>query len=310
VHEIIDEVVQLLVRSIDRRIEIVRDLTARDPFILGDPTQLHNAMLNLGINARDAMPAGGRLTLTTRDVTVDEANCDQYSGEVRPGDHLEILVADTGTGMPPEIQQRIFEPFFTTKGPGEGTGLGLAAVYGSIRSHGGMIWVTSEVGAGTRFRILLPRAGEGEAAPAVPVAAAMVGQGRILLVDDEEIVRNIAARQLAQLGYTVHTCIDGADAIEFFGQHHEDVDLVVLDLIMPKLSGADTFARILEIDPSAKVVIATGFSRHGACQALLDDGVLGFLHKPFRIEELAEELARHLHVDRLPPPGVADGGEG
>ncbi|HET6429959.1 MAG TPA: ATP-binding protein [Phycisphaerae bacterium] len=296
VHEVIAEVAKLLSHSIDRRIELVQDLQARPSCVMGDPTQIQNAILNLAVNARDAMPEGGELRFATRVVVLDQDYCAMRAGQVHPGPHVEIAVCDTGVGMDAKLQQRIFEPFFTTKSAGKGTGLGLASVYGCVRSHAGAIDVYSELGRGSTFKVLLPLA-ETEAGPPSPQAGRPIkGAGNILLVDDEDVVRNFTARALRGLGYTVTPAADGVEAVEVFGEAEGHFDAVVLDLIMPKLGGEDAFRLMKEIDPNVRVLVATGFSQPGVIDSLLRQGVVAVLIKPFSIENLSREIARVIPV--------------
>jgi CheY-like chemotaxis protein len=293
VHQILGEVVRLLSRSIDPRIAIETDLAAERSIVRADPVQLQNAFLNLAVNARDAMPNGGTLTFSTRDLEHgDEGDGDE---RVARGPYVETTVSDTGTGMGPELLERIFEPFFTTKEAGAGTGLGLASVYGCVHGHRGFVRVESEEGRGSTFRVLLPCLSETAHSAAHGLQDEPVhGTGRILVVDDEEIVRNFAARALRGLGYTVTTCRDGVEAVRWYEEHHGEVDLVVLDLIMPRMSGAETFHRLREIDRSAPILLASGFSRGRVASALLEEGARGFLNKPFGIVELSQAIARAL----------------
>jgi PAS domain S-box-containing protein len=208
VHQTITDTTNLLTHSVDRRIELRLELHAAPSIVMGDPTQLQNALLNLGLNARDAMGEGGSLTFSTRNLTLTAEDCSEHSYELTPGRYIEISITDTGVGMDLGTQERIFEPFFTTKEVGRGTGLGLAGVYGCVKSHDGSISVYSEPEHGTTFRILLPLGDtDTEAAPHGNVEEKPVrGTGHILVVDDEESVRNFASTALRNLGYTVSIC--------------------------------------------------------------------------------------------------------
>ncbi len=284
-----NDVIGLLARSIDKSIEIVSKLDACPSVIDGDPTQLQSAILNMGLNARDAMAVGGVLTFATRNVMIDDAV--SYGGEIKPGEYVEIEVSDTGIGMDAETQKRMYEPFFTTKEVGKGTGLGLAGVFACVHSHHGLIRVYSEVGVGSTFTVLLPQS---ESAVDVrPVADDELrrGEGHVLVVDDEEILRNVSARILQGLGYTVTTCKDGLEAIGFVQSHEGVVDVVLLDLVMPKISGQETFRKLKEIDPDICVLVASGFARADVISSIIAEGALGFLAKPYRIEELSQEIA-------------------
>ena len=299
IHSVINQTADMLTHSIDRRIDISLELNASPCTVMGDPTQLQNAMLNLGVNARDAMPDGGTLTYATRNVALSQSDCDEQSLELAPGRFLEINVADTGAGMDADTQKRIFEPFFTTKGVGKGTGLGLAGVYGCIMNHDGKISVYSEPGYGSTFKIMLPLSGEETAATTQTVAsdAPARGTGHILIVDDEESIRNFVWTSLENLGYTVSACNDGAAGVDYYRKHYREIDLVILDLIMPKMSGQDVFSEMKKIDPDVKVLISSGFSHTQATTQMLDQGALALLNKPFQITELAETVAKHLQCD-------------
>ena len=292
---IIEHTVALLSHSIDKRIDIKLDLQADPPAILADPSQIENALVNLGMNACDAMPDGGVLTFATKNVVLDDESRVDYPSELVPGPYVEVRVCDTGSGMDSETRSRIFEPFFTTKEVGKGTGLGLASVYGCIKSHYGNIQVDSQPGQGTTFRVLLHAA---EAAcvssDSPPDQNIIRGTGHVLVVDDEGIVREFVATALQKLGYFVSLSINGAEAVEYFKNSHQDIDLVILDLIMPVLNGPDTFRELKAIDPDVKVLISSGFSRNETTNGLVDEGALGLLGKPFRINELAHSLAKHL----------------
>jgi len=296
IHNIVTQTVSILTHTIDKRIEIHLELHASPSTIMGDPTQLHSAMLNLGVNARDAMGDGGTLTYATRSVTLTRADCDEHAYELTPGDFLEIDVTDTGSGMNEQTQKRIFEPFFTTKEVGKGTGLGLAGVYGCVRSHDGSVSVSSKPGRGTTFTILLPLADTG-ASPTdrtVSSDAPVRGTGHVLIVDDEESVRNFVRTSLQNLGYTVSVCDDGAAGVDYYRKHQQEIDLVILDLVMPRMSGQDAFEEIKRINTNVRVLVSSGFSHTQATLQMLDDGALGLLNKPFQITELAQAVARYI----------------
>ena len=264
----------------------------------GDPSQLQNAILNLGINARDAMPEGGELTFATRVIDLEPEFCRLHSQRVEAGTYVELSVSDTGQGMSPEVQDRIFEPFFTTKELGGGTGLGLAGVYGCVLSHNGLICVYSEPGRGSTFRVMLPLAmAPPSAYDTLTLMAPITGHGHVLVVDDERVVRDLAARALRRLGYTVTTCVDGIDGLEYFQAHHDKIDVVILDLNMPRLSGDDAFRRMRAINDKVPIIISSGFTHHQVTDQLISLGAFGFLHKPFRIDDLGRAVASCLAGD-------------
>lgn len=289
IHHLVAEVISLLQHSIDRRISIRQELQAENPIVMGDPGQLQNVLLNLALNARDAMPEGGELSFSSANIEFRERDKNR---DLIPGNYLQICVTDTGTGMNEEVKSRLFEPFFTTKQRGKGTGLGLAATYGAIKNHGGSISVYTEINRGTTFRVLLPGGNsEGEAnMPFNSTSGRIPGNGNILLVDDEAVVREATARMLEDLGYKVLECRDGEEALDLFRAISHDVDAVVLDMVMPKLAGPETFEAMRAIKPDIKVLLASGFSINGAASGLLKAGAAGFLQKPYQIEELSQKL--------------------
>ncbi|MCP4377539.1 MAG: response regulator [bacterium] len=293
--DIIGRTVSLLTHSIDKRIKIKLDMRADPPNVLADPSQIENALVNLGMNACDAMPDGGTLTLATKNIMLNESLCDNYNGELVPGPYVEISVSDTGGGMDNETRNRIFEPFFTTKDVGKGTGLGLASVYGCIKSHYGNIRVKSNPGEGTTFKMLLHASETACISSDNPSGQiSPTGSGHILVVDDEGIVREFMTAVLQKLGYSVSLCTDGAEAVEYFVNQHQDIDLVILDLIMPNLNGLEAFRKLKAIDPDVKVLISSGFSQNETANGLLDEGAIGLLSKPFQVSQLSQMVAAHL----------------
>lgn len=298
-HEIIAESIELLMHSIDRKIAIATDLSAEVPATKVDATQLQNAILNLCVNARDAMPSGGTLTIGTKNVQITRENCAQQFTRLTPGQYLEISISDQGSGIDPEIQEKIFEPFFTTKPNEKGTGLGLSMVFGFVINHHGSICVDSRRDCGTTFRILLPCCLEAVGKSTELPSEIVKGQGHILLIDDEESVRDFTAKMLHKLGYTVSTCHDGQQAVEFFKTNHKEIDLVLLDMVMPRLDGFDTFHELRAIAPDIKILICSGFSQNETVSSLVDSGALGFIGKPFRIDTLSQNIAQNISTQSV-----------
>jgi len=204
-----------------------------------------------------------------------------------PGKYLLLSVADTGVGISPENLERIFDPFFTTKAKGKGTGLGLSMVFGIVKNHGGCIDVRSEAGAGTVVRVYLPESSEVAPEEAAMDTALPRGRGRILLVDDQEPVREVAKDMLEALGYEVITAADGLEGVSRYRDLWREIDLVILDMVMPNMSGGDCFLRMKEINPKARVVLSSGYSMDGAIQGVMNEGILAFIQKPYRLEELS-----------------------
>ncbi|HEY7528770.1 MAG TPA: ATP-binding protein, partial [Candidatus Deferrimicrobiaceae bacterium] len=298
-HRIIDDVTTLLERSIDKNIRIGKCFASRELPVAGDPTQLQQLLMNLVVNARDAMPGGGELTLSTRTVVLRESYCAAHPG-VTPGRYARIDVADTGVGIPESHLERIFDPFFTTKDPGIGTGLGLSMVFGIARNHGGFVEVESAPGAGSRFTVHLPLSdGEAAATEAVSPRAATfeAGRGWVLLIDDQETVRDVCSAMLSTLGYKVSTASDGREGVEWYRRFGGDVDLVIIDMIMPNLGGRECFREIKAMNPGVRAILSTGFSLDGAVQEILDDGIAGFIQKPFRLEDLSSAVSEAIGRD-------------
>lgn len=288
-HTVIRDTVLLLARSIDRRVKVSMALTAGSAVVVGDAGELQNALLNLGINARDAMPDGGELEISSLCKELDETSSAALSPPLKPGPYLEISVRDTGAGIPPAHIARVFEPFFTTKPVGQGTGLGLAAVYGTVVEHGGAIAVSSEVGRGTVFRLYLPLY-TGKPERAGSVSDVPKGTGLVLLVDDEPLVRAAGARLLRGLGYDVVLAQDGAEGVKIFSEEHARLAAVLCDVVMPDLSGNAASEQMRRIDPSVPIVICSGFPRdYGGLWSRAPDA---FLSKPYHRGEVAAVLAR------------------
>jgi PAS domain S-box-containing protein len=293
-HHCLGDACALLERSIDRRIKLVRELQARNTTMLGDASQLQNIFLNLGLNARDAMPDGGTLTISTRNTQLDQTYCGASPFKILPGYYIEVSVRDTGLGMKPEVQRRLFEPFFTTKPTGKGTGLGLAAVYGAVRDHNGAITVYSEPGHGAVFHVYLPVA---DAPPPVRSAREeiVLGFGTVLVVDDEEVIRKTVTSILTALGYQVLQAANGREGVELYRQHLGAISVVLLDMVMPELNGQECFREIRRLDPQARIIISSGFARDADITQLFDEGLAGYLQKPYRRVDLSREVGRVLN---------------
>ncbi|HMO04055.1 MAG TPA: transporter substrate-binding domain-containing protein [Kiritimatiellia bacterium] len=299
-HTVIGHFVSLLQHTLDRRITITQHLNATSYAVLGDRTQLQNALLNLGVNARDAMPNGGNLTIITRNITLTPADCERNPYPIRPGPFVEVSVTDTGIGMDRETMHHIFEPFFTTKGKMGGTGLGLAAVYGTVKDHGGYIDVSSKPGHGTTFILGVPVTDT--ALPASTDTAPGVERARIpgiiLIVDDEDIVLRTTREILTSIGYRTLTATNGNEAVALFRERGNEIHLVILDMIMPGLSGEETFRELKSINSHVRAIISSGFMQDHRMDSLTELGVVDFMQKPFRKNELAAKVANAL---RLPP---------
>jgi len=298
--EFVDEVLELIGRTFDPRIRLLTELDA-DVSVSADATLMSQVLLNLCVNAKDAMPAGGTLTLrvAAADVTAPPA-------EGRPGPHVRITVEDTGEGMPAEVMAHLFEPFFTTKPVGMGTGLGLAMVHGIMQQHDGWVECRSEVGVGTVFDLYLPLQVAAPPVRLVPtvswaVTATPLTQTphptdqptTILLVDDEEMIRSLGRAVLESAGYLVLEAEDGEEAVELYRASPRPIDLVILDLTMPRMSGKDAFRRMADRDPGVRVLLSSGYTADGLSDT---DGILGLLPKPYRPAELLDAVRLALNL--------------
>jgi PAS domain S-box-containing protein len=290
-HGLIEEVVQLLKHTIDKRITIRTDLQAEAPYTTGDPSQLQNALLNLGVNARDAMPEGGTLVVTTgnRIISADDSACTH--GDLAPGPYVEISVADNGVGMDSQTLKSIFEPFFTTKQASKGTGLGLAAVYGTISNHNGCIKVESSLGNGTTVRVGLPQGERPALVQEIKAVPRQGGSGTILVIDDEDILIQTVSAILQREGYKTVTCTDSSEGLERYRKSPDKFDLVLLDMIMPGMNGPEVFRALQEINPRVAVLIMSGATANHEVQDLADAGARGFLAKPFHPNDLVRTIA-------------------
>jgi CheY-like chemotaxis protein len=256
--------------------------------IEGDQGQIEQVLLNLYLNAWQAMPAGGVLSLGTRNTIVASAEAEVHY--VQPGRYVCTSITDSGVGMDVKTRERIFEPFFTTKELGRGTGLGLAMVYGIIGNHNGYIDVESEPGKGSTFRFYLPASERGMARTRLETAETVRGAGTILLVDDESAVLTVSKAMIESLGYTVLAVGNGQEAISLYGKKKGSIDLIVLDMIMPGLSGGETFDRIREMDPEARVILSSGYSLNEQARRIMEKGCRGFVQKPFTIADISHKL--------------------
>lgn len=254
-----------------------------------DQRQIEQVLLNMYVNAAHAMPDGGDLYVRTANVALDESRTSPYG--LDPGRYVHIAVTDTGCGMDPATLKRVFEPFFTTREKGRGTGLGLASAYGIIKNHDGFITVYSEKGKGTTFNIYLPASGQAADVETVADQALVEGKGSILLIDDEEIIINVATDMIRALGYEVEAVSDGRKAIDRFRESPGMFDLVILDLIMPGMGGAEAFDVIKSIRPGVKILLSSGYSIDGQAAAIMKRGCDGFIQKPFSIQELSKKLS-------------------
>ncbi len=295
-NDIVDEVVKLLLRTVDKAILIKPVMNPDLAAIEGDSGQIQQMILNLCLNARDAMPGGGRLLIETENVTIDDDSAGNFPG-LKKGSYVLLSVSDTGMGMDTETKARIFDPFFTRKegqGAEKHSGLGLSMVYGIVQSHSGAIEVDSEIGRGTTFRVYIPSTAREVVKPESILTGPLGGKETLLVVDDEEIILKPVKRILNKAGYKVLLANGGREALEFFRKRHKEIDLIILDMIMPDMNGSATYKELKRIDPDVKVLLSSGYSQNGQAQELLDDGVRGFLQKPYELKEMLHKVRQVL----------------
>lgn len=292
-NNIVRETLEIIGRTFDKSIEIESCLLPKLPTIEADVSQLQQVLMNLCVNARDAMPNGGKLTVATNVASL-AGNSRKDHRRRTEEQYVTLSVIDTGVGMDRETARRAFEPFFTTKEEGKGTGLGLSMVYGVVENHGGHVRLESEPGEGTTFTIYLPMGGKPEAPELSENVSTEGGNELILVVDDEESIRSLAKDILEDYGYRVLLAGDGLEAIEVYREYGGQIGLVILDMIMPKMGGRETFLKLKEINPSVKALLSSGYSQNGKTVEIIKSGVLGFVQKPYQLDELLSKIRRTL----------------
>jgi PAS domain S-box-containing protein len=297
INSLIQDTEKMLRRLIGEDIELTIALRPDIGNIKADPGQIEQVIFNLAANARDAMPSGGRLTIETANVQLDLDYGKTHLG-VTPGAYVMIAVSDTGEGMDAETKRRIFEPFFTTKERGRGTGLGLATVYGIVKQNGGDIWVYSEPSKGTIFKIYLPRVlAQADQAAQTPAKAAKWGAETILLVEDEQGVRHLIREMLKQQGYTILEATDGQEALKIVATYEKPIDLLLTDVVLPKISGSKLAGEVQTLRPDIKVLFISGYTENAIAHHGVLDSDVNFLSKPFTLESLVGKIRGVLQSD-------------
>ena len=288
------QVENLLRVTIPKMINVQLSLHDKLLRIFADRSQIEQVLMNIALNARDAMGAKGTLIIETNNIELNEKDC-RTNLDAKPGKYVLLSVSDTGHGISEQVQRHIFEPFFTTKGIGKGTGLGLAIVYAIVKQHGGYIECNSEIGTGTTFNIYFPVPDTyQEDISLQEEISPYSGHETVLLVDDEVSVRDLGCRIFKRNGYTVITAETGEEALKIYEKMHKEISIAVLDLIMPVMGGKHCLQRMLEKNPNAIILIASGYSGEAAKKECLQLGASGFVSKPFRMKELLQEVRRSL----------------
>lgn len=300
VNKVVRDGINILSRTLSKKIKIEMALRSRLDHVEGDPGQLEHALMNLFINASDAMDDEGSLTITTNS-TIYPSTYEPDDLKMEPGRYIKLDIHDTGKGMDEGTLQKAFEPFFTTKPEGKGTGLGLSMVYGTIRSHRGDIHIESEPAVGTTISIYLPslnrrRTTMPDTAP-WPTLIAESSDTQILLIDDEPMVLRSTKRVLTKMGYMVHTAPGGPEALRIFRKYNTDISLVMLDMIMPDMDGSQVFSVLRQLDPGVRVLICSGYAKDRKVETLLEDGARAFIQKPFDLELLSHTVKTILETD-------------
>jgi PAS domain S-box-containing protein len=289
VRHIISEIRQIAKETFPKSIEVHTDLAPDLWTVSADATQLHQVLMNLCVNARDALPDGGTLGISAQNLFLNEQSA-RMNIDAKAGSYIVITISDTGTGIPPEILDRIFEPFFTTKEVGKGTGLGLSTVIGIVKSHGGFVNVLSKLGQGTKFEVYLPALQE-TPIPTSEDSEMPRGHGElILVVDDEAAIRQITQTSLETYSYKVLTASDGIEALAVYAQHKEDINVVLIDMMMPVMDGPTTIRTLRRMNPQGKIVAVTGLVSDDKLAQARHLGVQTFLYKPYTTKELLKTL--------------------
>ena len=304
---LIKEMAKIVRETFPKSITLTTEFSKELWTIMGDPTQLHQVLLNLCLNADDAMPDGGTLTLAAENVTLDECYA-RMIPEAKAGPYVVLQVADTGTGIPPEIMDKIFDPFFTTKGPDKGTGLGLATVLGIVKSHGGFIQVESRVGHGSQFKVYLPAVpAPASASSPAPAPCLPKGNGElILVVDDEPSIRNVTRQTLEKNGYRALTAAEGTEAMALYAQHQAEIQMVLTDLLMPIMDGVATIRALREKSATLKIIATSGEASKSKLKEIADLPLQAFLQKPFTAETLLVTVQKVLGGGVIPVGGAAE----
>jgi two-component system cell cycle sensor histidine kinase/response regulator CckA len=292
-HQIIKEVISLLSHTINKNISIDADLKAPRYYVWGGPNQIQNAILNLSLNARDAMPNGGRLSFSTATMEIDEIFNENRNFKLHKGTYISIEITDTGSGMNDDVLNHLFEPFFTTKDEGKGTGMGLAATYGIVQSHKGAIEVRSAEGQGTTFTLYFPVTTKPHGSELLQKIKHWDGKKlNILIIDDEQLVALTIKDLISSPEIIAHTAFSGDEGIRIYKEQWREIDIVIIDMIMPNRDGKQTFLELKKINPDVKAIISSGYALNLEIEQTINAGACGFIQKPYNKHELFEHIEK------------------
>lgn len=300
VHEVVSSVVSLLSESIDKRVTISQDLAAANPVVIGDQSQLRTMVLNVAMNSCEAMPGGGSLLFRTAGVSIDADRANGHGSGIPAGNYVEITITDTGAGMSADVLAKAFEPFFKA-GQSNGFGLGLSSTLGIAKGHGGNVSLSSEEGKGTTVRILLPASDRKVEAPAghgTEVRPAKQN-ATILIVEDEEMIRDVTSMCIKSNGHMVVTCKNGREGADYYREHWREIDVVLLDMVMPEMNGRQCFEAMKAVNPKVRVIITSGYAPDADAQAMLAGGALAFVQKPYTPAQLMPLMDKALCQEPL-----------
>ena len=302
-NESILDTIQMLAQLFDRSIQVRTNLDDALPTVEADSILMQQVLMNLLMNAGDALPHGGEIVVETQVETITNQTLGRHI-EARCGRYAVVSVSDNGVGIEPGILQRIFDPFFSTKGKGKGTGLGLAVVYGVLKNLNGFVKVYSEPGQGSIFRVYLPVSGRPQGEKNISeISGNLGGNEIILIVDDEEDIRELASDMFTSYGYRVILAADGEQACRIYADKQGEIDLVLLDMVMPRLGGLETFLKLRAINPDVKIILSSGYSENGRAQEIIKYGVSGFIQKPYQVQKLLAMARQILNQQNGPCPG-------
>ncbi|MCX6555295.1 MAG: response regulator, partial [Candidatus Aminicenantes bacterium] len=293
INKLVRETLEIISHTIDKSIRIETRLDESLPTILGDAGQIQQIVMNLCVNARDAMANGGRLFIVTGAVNVGKED-PQLPGDAKPGPYVKIMVSDTGSGMDKEVLPRIFDPFFTTKVTGQGSGLGLSVVYGIAKGHGGFITVSSQSGQGSQFSAFFPASGKPEISDKIMTETLRGRDELIFVVDDEEDIRSFIKEVLQSHGYRVLLAANGEQAVDVYKKRGREIALVILDMVMPGMGGEEAFLKMKKINPRIQALLSTGYSQDSRVSEILSQGIKGFIQKPYDFNHLLAKLRQIL----------------